>query len=66
MGAEKTTSFPYVFWKQGGGAVNPIEITQGVPDEKAPRPNKIVQDEVYTPIRVKCRTSIICEQFLNK
>lgn len=49
-----------------GGAVNPIEITQGVPDEKAPRPNKIVQDEVYTPIRVKCRTSIICEQFLNK
>ena len=49
-----------------GGAVNPIEITQGVPDEKAPRPNKIVQDAVYTPSRVKCRTSILYEQFLNK
>ena len=30
------------------------------------KPENVYQDEAYTPIRVKCRTSIICEQFLNK
>lgn len=30
------------------------------------KPDKIVQDEVYTPIYVGSRSSIIYEQFLNK